>query len=97
MGRQWRNLGDDGRKEWSYVGPELNINLKEKEMILQKTKETRDELTTNELDLVSGGAPGLGIGYGSNGGQTFISWGDGTGKGYYVMKEGQKGYTWVPN
>jgi hypothetical protein len=31
------------------------MTLKEKEMTLKKTKETHDELTTDELDLVSGG------------------------------------------
>jgi hypothetical protein len=70
--------------------------LKEKEMILKKTRETRNELTTDELDLVSGGVPGIGIGYAtSTAGTTRISWGDGTGTGYYTMREGVNGTTWT--
>jgi hypothetical protein len=67
-------------------------------MTLQKTSETRDELTMDELDLVSGGAPSMGISYAFNsGGQASICWGDGTGKGYYSMAEGTKGVHWTSN
>jgi hypothetical protein len=65
-------------------------------MILKKTRETRNELTTDELDLVSGGVPGIGIAYGhSPQGQAIIAWG---GKGgTWVVQEGKDGATWVPN
>jgi bacteriocin-like protein len=69
-----------------------NFNLKGEE-IMNK----REELTTDELNLVSGGATGIGIGYGAGSdGTTSINWPDGTGKGYYTMTEGTKGYTWTP-
>jgi hypothetical protein len=67
-------------------------------MTLQKTRETRDELTTDELDLVSGGRPGIGISYGaSTTGVTFIQWGDGTGTGSWTMTQGKNGTTWTHN
>jgi hypothetical protein len=70
--------------------------LKEKEMTLKKTAEMRGELTTNELNLVTGGVPGIGIAYAHNGkGEANIAWaGNG---GTWVIKEGQNGVNWVPN
>lgn len=55
------------------------------------------ELVMNELDIVSAGAVGIGIGYGvsSDGKSSTITFPDGTGKGYYTLSSGQNGVLWT--
>ena len=54
------------------------------------------ELAIDELELVSGGAVGIGIGYSfsSDGKSSVISWSDGHG-GTFSMASGQIGVLWT--
>jgi hypothetical protein len=67
-------------------------------MVMRKITEL-SEMAIDELELVSGGAAGIGIGYGvsSDGKNSSITWPDGTGQGYYTMSSGQNGVLWTHN
>jgi hypothetical protein len=67
-------------------------------MIMRKITEP-SEMAIDELELVSGGAVGIGIGYGvsSDGKNSSITFPDGTGQGYYTISSNQNGVLWTHN